>query len=231
MSWLQKVIAGGPGRTSRLHTERGEIIPIRELRHVPKVATGKIRSLVTGRRPDEPWWPMSAIPEIEGLLTKSSKVIEFGSGGSTIWLSKRVGSVLAIEDDPAWERTVTTRLHEAQCTNAKVRFATGADYYDLSDFSEDYFDLAIVDGSYRWKCVDSVLSRVKSNGAIYLDNSDADKDKQFYPRKDMHHCAQSKLEQFAATNPKARLNRYVSFLNGELHAGEGMLLRMPGNKV
>ena len=79
-SLTQKIIAGGPSRPTRLHTERGEMIPLGELRHVAGVILQKAATILTGVRPDEPWWPMLVMPIIEAHLTPSSYVIEFGSG-------------------------------------------------------------------------------------------------------------------------------------------------------
>jgi protein-L-isoaspartate O-methyltransferase len=227
MNWLQKVIAGGPGRPTRFHTERGEFIGAAEMRHLPAVAYQFAATKLTGRRPDLPWWPMPVIPLIADHLKSSSLVLEFGSGSSTVWLAKRCRRVLAIEDHAAWQQKVKDRLLSLKLLNAEVRLATGADYYDLSEFSQLAFDLIIVDGSYRWKCVENALELLKPGGILYLDNSDADKDAQFYSESSEHHLAQNALEAFAIKHPSAKLSRHSGLLNGEIHAGEGMILKLP----
>lgn len=223
---LRKIIAGGPGRPTRLHTERGELIPLHEMRHIPRMTVRKIAFIVTRRRPDEPWWPMSAIPVVEAYLNPSSRVIEFGSGSSTIWLAKRAGTVISIEDNSEWHRKVSTRLSDLKLYNAEVRFAKDAAFYDLRNLSDFQFDLAVIDGSYRWKCAQAVLPLMKPGGAVYLDNSDADKDRSSYPDSAMHHRAQAILEEYAASHPNSSLTRFASLINGEMHAGEGILLRL-----
>ena len=223
---FRRIVAGGPRRPTRLHTERGELIPLREMRHIPRVTVRKISSIVTQRRPDEPWWPMSAIPAVEAVISASSRVIEFGSGSSTVWLAKRAGIVISIEDNSEWQSRVSARLNELNLYNAEVRYAKDASFYDLESLSDFRFDLAVIDGSYRWKCAQAVLPLIKPGGAVYLDNSDADKDKSSYPDPSMHHRAQVILEEYATSHPNSTLTRFPSLINGEMHAGEGMLLRL-----
>jgi predicted O-methyltransferase YrrM len=45
-------------------------------------------------------------------------------------------------------------------------------YPDLSEFSDGTFDFMLIDGIRRTDCVRNVISKVKSVGWIYLDNTD-----------------------------------------------------------
>ncbi len=184
---------------------------------------------MTGIRPDAPWWPMPVIPIIETFLkSRPCDVIEFGSGGSTKWLSARSRSVAAIEDNPRWFEKVRLDLEAGGYTNATIDLRLGAAYHDLSWVGDGvFFDLAIIDGSWRWLCVDAVLPYMKPGGIIYLDNSDADKDASMYVDRDMRREAQRLLEAYAAAEPGARLERHAGLVSGEVHAGEGMVLRLP----
>ena len=51
-----------------------------------------------------------------------------------------------------------------------IRLKVGKDYYDLSEFTDNYFDLIYVDGEYRKKSFMSSLSKLKSGGYIFIDN-------------------------------------------------------------
>ena len=42
----------------------------------------------------------------------------------------------------------------------------------INDFPDDFFDLVAVDGRARNACLGSVLSKVKQNGYVLLDNSE-----------------------------------------------------------
>ncbi|WP_419696297.1 hypothetical protein ACN2CC_11020 [Mesorhizobium muleiense] len=225
-SLARKIIAGGPGRPTRFHTERGERIPLQEFRHLPAAAFHKIVTLMTGRRKENPWWPLSVIPIIESHLDSHKDVIEFGSGGSTIWLAGRANRVIAVEDNLEWHSKVRSRLIDLGYTNADVRHSTGDDYYNLDFVRGQSFDLAVVDGSYRWKCIESVLPLMRSGSIIYLDNSDSDKDYRFYTDPQMRMQAQRHLEQYANNHPGSYLERHVGLISGEVQAGEGMILRV-----
>jgi protein-L-isoaspartate O-methyltransferase len=225
VNMLRKIVAGGPGRPTRFHTERGEFMPVGELRHLPRAIAAWSLRRITGRRPDEPWWPIPVIATIERLLTPESRVLEFGSGSSSVWLARRAKSVVSVEDSPAWHRRVSERLASLNLENATVRLAEGHAFYDLS-WAEGQFDFVVVDGSYRWRCIASALPLIAPGGALYFDNSDADKDLLLYPDRGMSRVAATMLEDYAVAHPGARLERSVSFISGELHAGEGMLLRL-----
>jgi hypothetical protein len=224
---LQKLIAGGPGRRTRLHTELGERLPLPEFSRLPRMMLDYVGRRIRGRRPDEPWWPMPAIPIVAQHLNRQSKVLEFGSGSSTIWLGHRADVVISIEDNLIWKRVVSDRAAAFGLANVKVRFAQGPDYYDLGWLGDTQFDLVIVDGSYRWKCIEAALPHVRPGGMLYLDNSDADKDREFYPDPTMKRAAQALLESYVMTDRRgATLSRHVGLINGELHVGEGMVLRV-----
>lgn len=227
MSLFQKLIAGGPGRPTRLHTERGEIIPLKECRHLFGAAIAKFRTMAGGARRDEPWWPKSVIPVIDGLVSPASQVLEFGCGGSTIWLAQRAKNVISVEDNPHWQAKIVDRLAQLKISNASIRYALGGAYFDLSWCNDLRFDLVVVDGSYRWRCIEAVLPLMRKGGAIYLDNSDADKDVRFYSDAHVKYMAQNILQQYADRHPGAQISRHVSVISGELHAGEGMILVLP----
>lgn len=223
---IRKIFVGGPGRPTRFHTETGKLIPLAEFRFLPTVVYQYVRTRVSGHRPEEPWWPCPVIPIIASHLNEKSQVIEFGSGGSTVWLAKRCASVLSVEDDLEWSARTKARLETAGLTNATVKFAQGADYYNVSELSDRRFDLAIIDGSHRYRCVESVLPLMKTGSIVYLDNSDADKDRSVYPDPSMSREAQRILEQYCEQTPRAKLTRIASLISGELHAGEGMVLHL-----
>lgn len=227
MRYFKKIIAGGASHRTRFHTERGELIPMRELRHLPSVLLGKLSSLTTGGRRDEPWWPMSVIDVVEKHLTSSSSVVEFGSGGSTPWLAARARHVTSIESNEQWYRLVAKRLEEMEIRNVNLRLAEGDAYFDAVSYATpEGFDLAIIDGDYRWRCVEEILPFMRNGGLVYLDNSDSDKDRRYYDNPEMSRCAQQAMERFALENPLSELMRLVSLINGEVQAGEGMILQV-----
>lgn len=55
-----------------------------------------------------------AIKFLENLLKRKAdaKVLEFGSGGSTIWLSKLTKNLTSIEHDGRWFNQVKNQIHK-----------------------------------------------------------------------------------------------------------------------
>ena len=51
-----------------------------------------------------PWLTEGAIEFLEQYLTEhpSAKILEFGTGASTIWFAKRTPNLYSIEHDPSW---------------------------------------------------------------------------------------------------------------------------------
>jgi len=70
-------------------------------------------SLTPGRtalRDAEPWITFGARDHLQACLNKESRVFEWGSGGSTLFLLKHAGEVVTIEHDAAWFQRVTELL-------------------------------------------------------------------------------------------------------------------------
>lgn len=231
MNIITKIIAGGTARKTRLHSENGHLIPLSEFRHLPRVVLEFSRSRLFGVRPPVPWWPMSVIPKVQSFLNEQPRdVIEFGSGSSTIWLAERAKRVISIEDSEKWMRITNERLKAGSIHNATVRYAQDEEYYNLKWVSPQLFDLAIIDGSWRWRCVKAVIPLMKSRSLIYLDNSDADKDRRHYSLAAMYKEAQKLLTSYAATHHGSKIEIIHSLISGELHSGEGMLLWINGDE-
>jgi hypothetical protein len=64
-----------------------------------------------------PWLPFKAANWLGSYVTRSMKVFEFGSGGSTIFLSKRAGQLFCVEHDNRWHALVSAALAENGITN------------------------------------------------------------------------------------------------------------------
>ena len=58
----------------------------------------------------EPWLTEGAIDFLSHFVRPGFRVLETGSGASTLWFAKRAKSVVSIEDDPDWYAAVTAAL-------------------------------------------------------------------------------------------------------------------------
>lgn len=120
------------------------------------------------------------------------KVLEYGSGGSTLFFANRVDYLVSIEHDPPWYARVATRLREQGFTNVSYLLreprqdgepmldgyrnefpgASFADYVKAIDtYPNGTFDLILVDGRARVRCMVQALPKLRPGGYLMLDNA------------------------------------------------------------
>jgi len=79
-----------------------------------------------------------------GVLAQDAEVWEYGSGGSTLWLSGIASKVISIEDDVDWHVPVTKALSDLGRTNTEVRLTTTKAQPDAIT-GAGLFDIVFVD--------------------------------------------------------------------------------------
>jgi hypothetical protein len=131
-----------------------------------------------------PWFSYSAIRFLDKTVKPDMLVYEYGSGGSTLYFSKRCARVVSVEDNSRWFERVGWILHRRNITNADLRFAP-ADLTSIERFRASVYpdalprelaDIIVVDGSeesiqIRPVCFEIAESRVKPGGMIIVDDS------------------------------------------------------------
>ena len=165
-----RLIAGSPERKTRLHDQGGRLVPAsRLLRNGPRAVVTGIGRLLFNRRPQVPWISYDAQKVLARHLSPNSRVLEFGSGMSTLWYAERAGEVLSIESDAEWFAAVKPTLP----ANAAIKLAgTRAEYLT---FPGQPYDLIMVDGHSRNACIAAALPFLAPGGVLYLDNSDRER--------------------------------------------------------
>lgn len=167
-SWL---VTGDGLRKTRLHDYQGTRIDLAGIRFAPHCIWSRLWQKATGRRPRLPWLVYRAIARIASALRPDSRVLEFGSGASTLWLARRCFELVSIETDPAWYREVNQSLAREGITNVDCRLVPSETCEVVTD--QDYsFDFALVDGVRRDDVAPVAISKVRRGGYIYLDNAD-----------------------------------------------------------
>jgi glycosyltransferase involved in cell wall biosynthesis len=99
------------------------------------------------------------------------RVLEFGSGYSTIWWSRRVGEVISIEHNAEWIALISKLLSP----NATIltRTPTDPDAYIETAFEQaGLFEVIIIDGIHRENFTPMLASKLAEGGVIILDNSE-----------------------------------------------------------
>jgi predicted O-methyltransferase YrrM len=131
---------------------------------------------------DLPWWTYPAARAVEEHLTARqgrARVFEYGAGASTLWLRARAGEVISVEHDEQFMSVLGPLLGDTSADGQVVlrplqpnRTATGDDRYvgTIAEFDGE-FDLVVVDGRERVRCVQAALPRLAEGGLILLDDS------------------------------------------------------------
>jgi len=137
-----------------------------------------------------PWITFGAKKYLDTLINIDTMVCEFGSGGSTLYLAKKVKKIISIEHDKAWADKIQQKLIRQQLKNCDLytievnknqllkNIDNGDNYKEyvakIDSFPDHYFDLVFIDGRARNECIKHALPKVKNNGYILLDNSERD---------------------------------------------------------
>ncbi|HEY8360510.1 MAG TPA: hypothetical protein VIL30_23900 [Ramlibacter sp.] len=226
MKVLEKIISGDGQRKSRLHDEKGNLIPGRRLlRHGPLAFLTGIGRLIFGYRPVQPWISYSAARVLREHLTGTSRVLEFGSGMSTVWYARHAGEVCSVEDFRPWFDRVSQVLQARRLGNVRYGFAATPEEYS-SYMCDDTrgFDLVMVDGSVRADCIRKAAHLVRPGGILYLDNSDKNSSSATMTG-DMR-LAEALALEFARSR-RAEVCYFTDFAPTQLFVQEGMLVRVP----
>jgi hypothetical protein len=138
---------------------------------------------------------------IDNYLKKDMIVFEWGSGGSTIYLSKKVKKIISIEHDPEWYGVVSRTIKDNGISNCEcvlkeptvsknsklevpatknylsgVETYMGFDFKDycktIESFPDRFFNLVLVDGRARPSCIFHALNKILAGGCLILDDSE-----------------------------------------------------------
>lgn len=135
-----------------------------------------------------PWWTFDAAQKVEAHLAErpDSRVFEWGSGSSTMWLADRAAEVTSVEHDSEWadylepivppqvdlRRVPAVPMAEPVTGSQKPGFEglDFTDYVRAIDAVDGQFDLIIVDGRAREACFAAALDRLAPDGVLLFDD-------------------------------------------------------------
>lgn len=120
-----------------------------------------------------PWLTYGAIIAIESRVNKEMKVLEFGSGGSTIFWANNCKSVKSYETNPEWYNNVkqkTEHLKNVEIVLCDRRgMSTG-----LKSEPDDHYDIVLIDSdpkrSRRLDLANNAVFKLKTGGWLIIDN-------------------------------------------------------------
>ena len=143
-------------------------------------------------RLDLAWWQLDGIARVDAFLDSrpGARVFEYGSGASTLWLSRRAGTVISVEHVSSWAAVVRGLLVNAPhvrllevpgepvnddnrgyaSEKQRDRGLAFHNYVHAID-GEEPFDLIVIDGRCRGRCLKAAKAHLKPDGLIVFDNS------------------------------------------------------------
>lgn len=132
-----------------------------------------------------PWLTYPLIQFIEPKLSSDLSMYEYGSGNSTLWFAKFVGTIRSIEHDLEWFKKINqnmptnvTLVHKSVDQKMAYHELTYMGFQDEEQYTEDIkhnfsrYDIILVDGIYRNRAIVNASQCVTDRGVIILDNVD-----------------------------------------------------------
>ncbi len=141
----------------------------------------------------QPWITFLALEWLAPRLRPDFSILEYGSGGSTVYYGSRCARVVTIEHDPAWAASVRAapgfpeprvelrvvpplvcavvpRVPSDRFPDPRADFA---DYASAAEgFPDHSFNVVSVDGRARLACIKASVPKLKGGGYLLLDNSE-----------------------------------------------------------
>jgi hypothetical protein len=135
------------------------------------------------------WITYGALRHLNRIVGSDSRVLEYGSGGSTLYFATRATEVVSVEHDPHWAQVVADRVGDRAeiilapavgepsdsyaSTDERYRGMSFREYASVADrFPDGYFDILLIDGRARTSTFAHGRRKVRPGGWIVLDNSD-----------------------------------------------------------
>jgi hypothetical protein len=142
----------------------------RQMRHLPRLLR------TAGRHPLQtraPWLAFDLVDWLDGTLRGDSVVFEYGGGGSTAWFSDRVKFVVSAEHNPEWATSLRETFGET--SNVELLQSHTAEDWDeyiglIDRYPDEFFDLVLIDGRERLRCLDRSIPKVRPGGYLILDD-------------------------------------------------------------
>lgn len=122
-----------------------------------------------------PWYNNKLINYLKNFLKTQHLVFEYGGGNSTIFYSGIVEKVFTIEANKNWFDFIELKANELNL-KGKIELKLCANLQDfaleIESFTQNMFDVIVVDSRDREKCLLNSISHIKNEGIIILDNSE-----------------------------------------------------------
>jgi len=133
----------------------------------------------TGEFREKPWLSDVAIDILDTLIEPNWRIIETGSGASTLWMAERAEVIITFEHKISWANAIQEESNKRNHLNHhSVNIILDPEYpktgvsRGIQEISSrrDY-DLALIDGRGRVKSCRTVAPFIRPGGWLVLDNA------------------------------------------------------------
>lgn len=211
---LNRLVSGDGIRKTRLHDYGGRRIDLAGLRYLPRAACSVLLWKAFRVRSSAPWLGYRGVRFLDALIHPAWNVLEFGSGTSTLWLTRRCKRLTSVESNRSWYDNIESRLQRANLW-ADYRYCPVERYGEFGEIPSASFDLVIVDGVDRALEARRAIEAVKPGGYVFYDNSDVQLPEYVEARN---------LLANLDTSPRF----FRDFCPGQISVTESMLVHAPG---
>jgi len=118
-----------------------------------------------------PWLSPSVLGLLEAHVPAGLSILEYGSGNSTLWWSKRASRVVAVEHDSEFHARLASRLPGNVVSILAPDSPDGVYEQAPARFGR-VFDVIVIDGARRVECACACLAFLNPQGVIIFDNAD-----------------------------------------------------------
>ena len=129
-----------------------------------------------------PFIVYDAITELNRIISPNDKVLEFGSGNSTLWFLNKKCKITSIEHSEEWHTALNKHVKSSNnfkdvLKNLTYHLSENDNTWNLvTKMKDESFDLILVDGANEYnnrnQCIAKSLEKLKKGGWLILDNSD-----------------------------------------------------------
>lgn len=128
-----------------------------------------------------PWLTLGAILSLEKILRDSKgqfNILEFGSGGSTVFFEDKCKSLLSFEDKKEWYLKVKSKIKNPNVTIKYLKFLTLLNR--VQQLPDNHYNIVLLDAFSGGNCyvkrkelLPKIVCKVKKGGWLIVDNYEA----------------------------------------------------------
>ena len=123
-------------------------------------------------RKDAPWFNMAAVEFLDTLDLSKYRVLEFGSGSSTLYFAQKCKSVKSFEMNSLYFEYTDLQLKSRKIKNVSLNLYENNDIYPVGKYYNSSYSLVVLDDTNRGKALLAILKAPTLPKIIIFDNSD-----------------------------------------------------------